>query len=98
MVTDLVYDKASSWYGKNLPFNIEERIAKELYGDIVYTYWHEKLQKENPDISDEELTKETFKNLHETIITGYDKVNEIVTEYVENHWSEDDGEKSDVAI
>ena len=98
VVTDLVYDKASSWYGKNLPYNIEERIAKELYGDIVYTYWHEKLQKENPNISDEELTKETFKNLHETIITGYDKVNEIVTEYVENHWSEDDGEKSEDSI
>lgn len=45
MVTDLVYDKASSWYGKNLPFNIEERIAKELYGDIVYTYWHENFRK-----------------------------------------------------
>ena len=36
VVTDLVYTKAASWYGENLPYNIEERIAKELYGDIVY--------------------------------------------------------------
>mgnify|MGYP003307548995 CR=1 FL=1 len=29
-----VYEKASDWYGNPLPLNIEERIAKELYGDI----------------------------------------------------------------
>ena len=31
--TDMVYDKAESIYGKPLPYNIEERLASELYGD-----------------------------------------------------------------
>lgn len=31
-VTDMVYKKASEWYGDPLPFHIEERIALELYG------------------------------------------------------------------
>ena len=31
-------------------YNIEERIAKELYGDIVYKCWKEKIQSEKPDI------------------------------------------------
>ncbi len=34
-VTNLVYEKATSWYGNPLPSNIEERIAKELYGDNI---------------------------------------------------------------
>ena len=36
VVTDLVYNKAKDWYGTPLPYNIEERIAKELYGDSVF--------------------------------------------------------------
>ena len=36
VVTDLVFDRAKEWYGDDLPHNIEERISKELYGDIVY--------------------------------------------------------------
>ena len=35
VVTDLVYTKAKDWYGEPLPYSIEERIATELYGDIV---------------------------------------------------------------
>jgi DNA polymerase III alpha subunit (gram-positive type) len=35
VVTELVYTKAKEWYGEPLPYNIEERIAKELYGDAV---------------------------------------------------------------
>ena len=31
--TDMVYDKAESVYGKPLPYNIEERLAQELYGE-----------------------------------------------------------------
>lgn len=34
-VTELVFGKASSWYGDPLPHNIEERISKELYGDGI---------------------------------------------------------------
>ena len=98
VVTDLVYDKATSWYGNPLPFNIEERIAKELYGDIVYTYWHEKLDKLNPDISNDELEKLTFKNLHESILKGYDEIHKLVEEYVINHWIAEDGEQIPDAV
>ena len=98
VVTDLVYDKATSWYGSPLPFNIEERIAKELYGDIVYTYWHEKLDKMNPDITNDELEKLTFKNLHDSILAGYDEVHKLVEEYVINHWITEDGEQTPEAV
>ena len=47
VVTDLVFDRAKDWYGDDLPHNIEERISKELYGDIVYKCWKEKLIDEN---------------------------------------------------
>ena len=45
VVTDLVYDKAKDWYGTPLPYNIEERIAMELYGNIVYKVCEENLKK-----------------------------------------------------
>ena len=98
VVTDLVYDKASSWYGSPLPYNLEERIAKELYGDIVYTYWHEKLDRLNPDISNDELEKLTFENVHQSIIEGYDKIHKLVEEYVINHWITEDGEQTPDAV
>ena len=98
VVTDLVYDKASSWYGSPLPYNIEERIAKELYGDIVYTYWHEKLDRLNPDITNDELEKLTFENLHESILEGYDKVHKLVEEYVIDHWITEDGDQTPDAV
>ena len=98
VVTDLVYEKASSMYGDVLPQNIEERIAKELYGDAVYKYWNEKIKEENPDISEEELINETFKNLHSTILEGFDKVKELLSEYVKKNWKEEDGEMDDKAV
>lgn len=45
VVTDLVFEKAASWYGDPLPHNIEERIAKELYGDIVYKCYSSRVEK-----------------------------------------------------
>ena len=57
VVTDLVFDRAKEWYGDDLPHNIEERISKELYGDIVYKCWKEIISEEKPNISDEERTK-----------------------------------------
>ena len=95
VVTELVYTKAKDWYGDNLPHNIEERIAKELYGDIVYRIWNEKIKNNNPDISDEDLEKEVFKNLHETVVKGFDEVKSLVGEYVKNNWTEEDGELND---
>ena len=80
-VIDLVYTKASSWYGDNLPFNIEERIAKELYGDAVYDSIKFLLKQEGM-VEGEEFTKESFKRLHEAIFKGDDEVRRIVGEKI----------------
>ena len=45
VVTELVYTKAANWYGDPLPYYIEERIATELYGDIVLKIIKTKLEK-----------------------------------------------------
>lgn len=58
VVTDLVYDRATSWYGQELPIIIEERIGKELYGDIVYKICKEKVSATMS--SDDPSLKELF--------------------------------------
>ena len=98
VVADLVYEKAASWYGKNLPYNIEERIAKELYGDIVYNCFSDKVKHDNPNISDDDFKREVFGKVHETIIAGFDKVKEVLSEYIKEKWTEEDGELSDEAL
>ena len=80
VVTDLVYTKAKDWYGEPLPYSIEERIATELYGDVVLKTVKENLQSQG--LSDEELEKEAFKQTHEIILEGFDKVKELVREKV----------------
>jgi len=92
VVTDLVYTKAASWYGENLPYNIEERIAKELYGDIVYKIWKNIITEQNKDLSEEELEKEIFANIHKTIVEGFDAVKKLVGEHIKKNWTEEDGE------
>ena len=76
-VTQLVYDKAASWYGDPLPHNIEERIAKELYGDAVYKCVKEKL---STIFEGEELENETFKKVHNIINQGFDAVKNLIKE------------------
>ena len=95
VVTDLVYTKAKEWYGDNLPHNIEERIGKELYGDIVYKIWHDKLVNE---VKEEELEDLIFSNLHQTILAGFDSVKKLVSEYVVASWQEEDGEQTEKSI
>ena len=80
--TDLVYTKAESWYGSPLPLNIEERIAKELYGDIVYRACKEKLK----DASEEEI----FKLVHNTILEGVSSVKKLVGDYLNKDESLDE--------
>jgi len=82
VVTELVFKKAKEWYGDPLPHNIEERISKELYGDAVYNYWYNKLKSENEGISEDELIEKVFANLHETLVSGFDKVKELIREVV----------------
>ena len=98
VVTDLVYDKASEWYGENLPHNIEERIAKELYGDIVYKCCNENIKLENPNFSEEEIENKTFLKVHNVIVSGFDSVKEMLKEYIKNKWTEDDGELNDKSL
>ncbi len=98
VVTDLVFNRAKDWYGDNLPHNIEERISTELYGNIVYKCWEEKLKNECPNISNEEFESKLFENLHNTLISGYDTVKELVTNYAREHWNEEDGELTDKAL
>ena len=75
-VTELVYNKASSMYGDPLPTNIEERIAKELYGDAVLRAINNNLKEENYD--EKEFEKESFRRLHEVILQGKESVEELV--------------------
>ncbi len=98
VVTDLVYDKASTWYGDKLPYNIESRIATELYGDIVYKCCKESVNEENPNISIDDLEKETFKRVHEIILKGFDSVKEMLREYIKSKWTQEDGELNDKSL
>ena len=79
-VIDMVYTKAESWYGSPLPYNIEERIAKELYGDSVFESIKYLLKESN--ISEEQFEEESFKKLHDTIYQGDDEVRRVVGEKI----------------
>ena len=92
-VTNLVFDKAKAWYGDPLPQNIEERIAKELYGDAILTSILEEVEKEG-NLTGEELNNEAFKRLHATLLEGKDAVKEKVKTYVLNHAEEEMDEKA----
>ena len=89
VVTDLVYTKARDWYGEPLPESIEERIATELYGDIV-------LNSIKYDLGDSDMAK-CFKKLHDVILEGKDAVLSQVREYLrktaEEEMTEDELEK-----
>ena len=93
VVTDLVYQRASEWYGDILPHNIEERIALELYGDIVYRIWRSKLKDDG--MNETELENEVFSKLHETVLAGYDAVHDLVVSYVKENWNEEEDGKID---
>ena len=98
VVADLVYSKAASWYGNPLPYNIEERIAKELYGDIVYKCFSDKVSEEDKNISKEEFDKKVFGMVHDAIIAGFDNVKKILREYLKSKWTEEDGELNDDSL
>ena len=81
-VIDLVYTKAASWYGSPLPYNIEERIAKELYGDSVLDSIKYLIKEENT-VKEEDFEKEAFQRLHNTIFKGDDEVRRVVGEKIQ---------------
>lgn len=98
VVTELVFNKAKEWYGDPLPYNIEERIAKELYGDIIYNSYSAEIKEQNPNIEEEEFNKEVFKKVHDTVSSGFDKVKEEMTKYIKKNWKEEDGELTDESV
>ncbi len=79
-VTELVFTKASFMYGEPLPYNIEERISSELYGDGIFKAVEAKLKREEANLSDEEFTKRLYANLHNTLLKGFDEVKKIIKE------------------
>ncbi len=90
VVTDLVYTKAEEWYGNPLPYSIEERIATELYGDVVLNTIKEKLEGSS------NLEKEAFYQLHELLLKGFDAVKEFLKKHLQEknpNATEDDLEK-----
>ena len=91
VVTDLVYTKAADWYGDPLPYSIEERIATELYGDIVFRVIKEKYLDQG--LSEEEYQKIIHKELHDEILKGSENIKNIVTEYVKKNDEEGLSEK-----
>ena len=92
VVTDLVYTKSKDWYGESLPYMIEERIATELYGDIVFKI----IKERHEDIKDnkEEYEKIIHKELHDEILKGSINVKEIVTDYVKRTSEEELDDKA----
>lgn len=92
VVTDLVYTKAKDWYGEPLPYMIEERIATELYGDIVFKI----IKERHEDIAskEEEYNRVIHKELHDEILKGSENIKSIVTEYVKNNDEENLDEKA----
>ena len=95
VVTDLVYKKASQWYGDPLPHNIEGRIATELYGDIVYKCCLYNIKKENRNLNEEKLENLVYEKVHNVIFKGFNNVKEILKEYIKEIWTEEDGDLSD---
>ena len=68
--TDMVYDKAESIYGKPLPYNIEERLASELYGDEPLNTIKRLIKKDN-------MTEEEYQ------IKIHQKLNDVMRSYKE---------------
>ena len=95
VVTELVFNKAKEWYGEPLPYNIEERIAKELYGDIVYKCYSDEVRKKNPTIKEEDFNKQVFKKMHDTVSSGYDKVKKELFKYLKDKLSIDNPDITD---
>ncbi len=87
VVTDLVYTKAKDWYGETLPYMIEERIATELYGDILYKIITERLDKKK--LSEEEKEVKAHEELHDLVISGKDNVIKFIEDYIKETTDEE---------
>ena len=90
-MTKLVYDKALEWYGDPLPYHIEERLAKELYGDALKEAIAKKVSQNG--LTDNQA--EIYQLLHDTIVGGYDSVKNYIISTLKE---EDEENKTDEQI
>lgn len=75
VVTDLVMTKAKDWYGDPLPHFIEDRIATELYGDILKNTITANLKEQG--IEDED---KIFEELDKYINAGKGEIEKLLRE------------------
>ncbi|MBR3661129.1 MAG: PolC-type DNA polymerase III [Bacilli bacterium] len=76
-VYNMVFSKAHLMYGDPLPFNIEERISQELYGDRILSLVRNYIKKNNSKYSEKDIDEVFHNILHEIVKEGYDKVYEL---------------------
>ena len=83
--TDMVYEKAEGIYGCPLPYNIEERLASELYGDEPFNTIKNITPKEN--LNEEEYQakihkklKKVMKSYKEGVVNLFKEENPNITE------------------
>ncbi len=79
-MTELVYTKANELYGNPLPINIEERLAKELYGDAIINACKQEQKEE----------QKAFLLVHDIINKGKTAVKDMVKKHLEEEGSEDE--------
>ena len=80
---ELVYNKAKEIYGSPLPYNIEERLASELYGEEPLKAIKNKIKNEN--LSDDEYNQKIYSKLHEIMVGGLSEVKKIIKEDILNN-------------
>ena len=78
IVTDMVYDKCESIYGKPLPYNIEERLSKELYGDCVFELLKKQFKEKYPEKEETDYQEELYAELNKTIRSGFEYIKDIL--------------------
>lgn len=82
-MTELVYTKADELYGAPLPLNIEERLAKELYGDALINACKEEESEE----------ANAFQLVHNTILKGKEAVKDMVKKHLEEEGTDEELDK-----
>ncbi len=78
IVTDMVYDKCESIYGSPLPYNIEERLSKELYGDCVFELLKKQFKEKYPDKEESDYQEELYAELNKTIRSGFEHIKDLL--------------------
>lgn len=81
--TDMVYDKAEEIYGNPLPYNIEERLASELYGDEPLNIIKKRAKEKG--LTGEEFNKYIYNKLHKVMRSYFEGVRALVEEDIKTN-------------